>query len=192
MDNNKVEKNHIWVYSSLVKPPHCNVRAEKTDAKYGKLINIITPNYAVLFIEAAILSALLGFVLYKSFNGQTDDYTISFSTPKGLLPLIPFVIILGCVLYLVRLMTRRVKLYEKGLVICGIGRKEYFYSEIRDIQQSYESQRTKNMYTKLPYSVKRMIYIIFLRSGKQITLKRRHYLFLKSKMDDLKINLIET
>jgi hypothetical protein len=103
--------------------------------------------------------------------------------------LIPFVIVLIGILYLLRLMTRKVKLYERGFKIDGIGRKEYFYDDAREIMQSYEGQRIHFKGTD-SFVIKRLAYVFNLNNGSHIILKKRNYVYLKSKMDDLLQNLI--
>jgi hypothetical protein len=189
-------KNGRWVYSSLVKPPHCNVHTEQTDETYGKLINVISPNYFVLSLKTGFLGAIIYFMLVKMLSGDPqEEYALHLSTPRGWLPLIPFVVIVGYTVYHLWLMTRRVKLYEYGMKLCGIRGRSISYDAVSSIEQSYEMERRRYVSTQGGYArhyyKKLIIYVIAVNKEPQLILRKRHYFFLKSKLNDLKINLVK-
>jgi len=187
MGDYKTERTGKRIYSSLVKPPHCNITSEIIDEKYGKLINTVLPNYVSLIIKIIVLAVLLYFNILEMKTGQIFGYPLDFSSLQGMVTLVPFIILLFILIYHLLLLTKKVKLYEQGF---KIGSKEYFYDDAKNIIQTYQGTRIhpRSNDTKV---IKRLVYVITLKRGKRFMLKKWNYIFLKPKMEDLLQNLVE-
>lgn len=168
---------------------NCNVKLEVIDKNYGRLVNTITPNYWLLGLK--IFAIILGPIkilidLVAGTKSAQFRWSELEKVPVFIL-LILLIIVMAFVLYHVWLMTRKVQLYEKGFKILGIKGVECFYNEFVEIQKNNEYETGTSLRPQMLYHMKKhIVYIIRFKSKDEIILRKRHYLYLESKIEDVK------